>query len=452
MSLSKVFKSMGSNPAKKPSASKMWLSMASSKGGDRGRSRSPKREQANVLSERLESFDSVEQIFSLQKHMVICVQEQLGKEVCDKAFMKLQDSVVATTFSGCGFTEISLMALAAAGETTVNFGPCVDWDKSCQKVLQALHPTRCCFGDISDIRTLKPAWCVTHDQKCKPSIPKLRDERKGFRIEVAGPCCPPWSAFGKHLGTEDDRYQSHLDWQSKVKKDKPDIVIFENVSRYDPELLQQCFGRDYSIKVAKLDPSHLWQVPMARPRLYFILYLKKTCRWVGPEGDDWANSMPVKIPPSDSKLDLNMLAKTLSKADQALGKRPMTSSEAKHFKLYQEAVKQGNLRPSQVWDLSQNPQFRACADLVDGSLMTLRRNCGSIYLLSSKKFFTPCQLMRMMGWPMCDEDREALSLPDVQMPDGISDRQLCSMAGNAMFGPCCAMAIFAALLYVERIS
>ena len=56
------------------------------------------------------------------------------------------------------------------------------------------------------------------------------------------------------------------------------------------------------------------------------------------------------------------------------------------------------------------------------------------------------------GWPMCDEDREALSLPDVQMPDGISDRQLCSMAGNAMFGPCCAMAIFAALLYVERIS
>ena len=168
MSLSKVFKSMGSNPAKKPSASKMWLSMASSKGGDRGRSRSPKREQANVLSERLESFDSVEQIFSLQKHMVICVQEQLGKEVCDKAFMKLHNSVVATTFSGCGFTEISLMALAAAGETTVNFGPCVDWDKSCQKVLQALHPTRCCFGDISDIRTLKPAWCVTHDQKCKP--------------------------------------------------------------------------------------------------------------------------------------------------------------------------------------------------------------------------------------------------------------------------------------------
>lgn len=471
MSLSKLFMGMlglgsagrgesdGSNPASSAStrAAGMWQSMASSKRNNR--SRSPRRGQnervkvgsPGLKSKPLESFDSVEQIFSLEKHMIASVQKELGEDACAKAFMKLQDSVVATTFSGCGFTEISLMALAAAAGSSIAWGPCLDWDKPCQTVLSALHPTRCCFGDIADVRNLKRAWCYTHEKKCAPGIPKLSNQN-GFRIEVAGPCCPPWSAFGKGLGAQDERYKSHKDWQAKVKKDKPDIIVFENVERYDKTLLVKCFGKLYGIKVSKLDPPLLWQVPMARPRWYFILYLKETCRWVGPEDEDWGTGMAaVKIPPQDEKLDFRILAKAVNRTDNALAKRPLTSSEEKHLKIYREAVREGDLRATDAWDLHQNGRRRPCTERVDGSLMTLRRNCGSIWVDSLKKLLTPRQLMRMMGWPMTEKDREALMLPDVRMPDSISDTQLCSMAGNGMFGPCSALTIFAAMLYVERI-
>lgn len=130
----------------------------------------------------------------------------------------------------------------------------------------------------------------------------------------------------------------------------------------------------------------------------------------------------------------------------------MTSCEATHFKKYKAEIKKGNVRPSEAWDLHQNAEERPCTERVDGSLMTLRRNCGAIYVPSLQKFLTPRQLMRMMGWPMLKEDCEALSLPrHVEMPDSVSDGQLCSMAGNGMFGPCSALTILAAMLWVERI-
>lgn len=177
MSLGKLFKHMlrsapdrqneGPNPASssssnQPCTSNMWKSMAARKTKDR--SRSPRRVK---VGDPLKSFESVEQVFSLEKHMVASVQAQFGEDVCDRAFLKLQDSVFATSFSGCGFTEISLMALAAAKGKSISWGPSLDWDKSCRKVLKALHPTRCCFGDIADVKNLKPAWCYTHEKMCK---------------------------------------------------------------------------------------------------------------------------------------------------------------------------------------------------------------------------------------------------------------------------------------------
>ena len=420
-------------------------------GQDRSRSpRSGQHELERVQPDNhamMQNFDSVKQVFKLEKHMLAAVKAKYPGQAA-RALSKLEDSIITTSFSGCGLAEISIMALGP-----VTLGPALDWDKSCQAILGARFPDRCLFNDISEVKKMKPAYCHCHHQLCSPVV--TAPKSNGFRIELAGLPCPPWSAFGKGLGTKDERYKSHKDWQSKIKKDPPDIIVFENVTRFEMRLLRNALGKEYGIKVSTLDPPQLFQVPMARPRLYFILYLKKTCRWIGPEGDDWLAGIieAVQIPrtiPEGGKLDVSMLAETLDQADHPVATREKTNSEEKHFKLYKEAVHQGDLRHTVAWDLHQNPTERPVTERLDGSLMTLRRNCGSIYMVQEKKFLTPRQLLRMMGWPVLEEDSKALGLPHVAVPSSISGPQLCSMAGNGMFGPCSALTILAALLWVEK--
>ena len=125
-----------------------------------------------------------------------------------------------TSFSGCGFAELGVEALAQAGGKTASFGRAVEWNKDCRKILHHRHPDRCIFNDIMDLVThfrpgkdrpscklARTCDCMTHNQRCDPS-PKLRPGWREFQL--AGPPCPPWSNFSNSAkGSSDPRYKYH---------------------------------------------------------------------------------------------------------------------------------------------------------------------------------------------------------------------------------------------------
>ena len=151
------------------------------------------------------------------------MKAECGEARVRKALQRLQHVSLTTSFTGSGLAEIHVQALAALEGVEVRLGPGLDWDHHVQKLLSHRFPDRCIFSDIKDVvktfkrgtskrppscSALRDAWCCTHNRKCHPGQPAVTDT-EGLRIEIAGPCCPPWSAFGKHLGTQDERYESH---------------------------------------------------------------------------------------------------------------------------------------------------------------------------------------------------------------------------------------------------
>ena len=150
------------------------------------------------------------------------MKNHLGSAKVTEALRRLENITLTTSFSGCGLAELNVEALAAVVDVTVNLGPALDWDKHCQAVLKARWPQRCIFSDIEDVvkgfkkssrrkppscTGLRPAWCYTHQKYCDPQ--GQTQGKENLSMEVAGPCCPPWSAFGKGKGVNDPRYKSH---------------------------------------------------------------------------------------------------------------------------------------------------------------------------------------------------------------------------------------------------
>ena len=186
---------------------------------NRDRSRSPVQRDA-VLTK----ISDVKQLFFLPKHIVTSMSQQCGQDRVNEALKRLETGLLTTCFSGCGVPEIHIEAMAATHGVKVSLGSALDWDKRCQSVLRKRWPDRCCFGNIQDMvkglkktKGKKPpsckalsetAWCYTHSQYCNP-FRQQPAQKGGLKIHLAGPCCPPWSAFGRGDGTQDPRYDSH---------------------------------------------------------------------------------------------------------------------------------------------------------------------------------------------------------------------------------------------------
>ena len=408
----------------------------------------------------LTSIDDVHDIFQLPRHMVAAMSQSIGADKVRRALQRLDHVTLTTSFSGCGMAETGVEALAGMHGCALQLGPALDWDPHCQAVLHARWPDRCVFNDIHEVvnrfkrgagkrppkcRGLHAAWCCTHEACCDPAPPPA-DHRLGLRIEIAGPACPPWSAFGKRLGTEDPRYKSHEAWVAKIRADPPDVLVFENVERYPPDLLAAALGDIYHYSESNLDLSEVFSLPMARPRLYLLLWRKSTCKWAGPEVNSWIEAMAAVKIEHKGPFDPEIFAA----APDMQSTRRMSNSEEKHFRQYENLIQQGLLRKTPVVDLRQS-EARPVTALVNGCLPTLRTSSGSLYLVQLQQFLSGKQLMRAQGWPVHQEDSDALGLAHVELPASVGKTALVSMAGNAMFGACPVLAVFAALLYIEKV-
>ena len=236
-------------------------------------------------------------------------------------------------------------------------------------------------------------------------------------------------------------------WLAMIRQTEPDILLFENVDRYPEDLLQKALGDLFEIMKAKMNPPDPFSVPMARPRQYFLCYKRSTCKWVGPECDSWMEAMEsVRIQkPPGCLLDPSIFAADPDENST----RSMTKSEQKHFTQYKGLVRSGAKADVTVFDLRQSSK-RPVTSLVDGSLPTLMRTSTSVYMVKQKQFLSGKQLLRAQGWPIQRVDSKLLGLKHVDWPEDLGNNPAVEMAGNAMFGPFPALAVMAALLFVEK--
>lgn len=230
------------------------------------------------------------------------------------------------------------------------------------------------------------------------------------------------------------------------------MLVFENVDRYPGELLADALSDLFEMLPAKLNPPDVFSVPMARPRQYWLLWNKSTCVWVGPEiSESWLEAVEAVVIPKGT-MDANIF--TADPDDSSM--RKMTDSERKHYKQYLELFKQQkqkqkqqNRGPITAVDLRQS-SARPVTSLADGSLPTLRTTSGSIFMVEKKQFLSDQQLLRAQGWPIHPVDSSHLGLGHSPWPSDLRRSAGIQMAGNAMFAGFPALAVFTALLYIEK--
>ena len=227
-------------------------------------------------------------------------------------------------------------------------------------------------------------------------------------------------------------------WVTRMLKEQPDIILFENVVGYPIHLLQESFRRTYNVLPGYLDPR-MFGVPMARTRLYCLLIHKRR-QWHGKACEDWV----AEFAGSETETAAGTYnALTYADTKDSEGTRALTPLEEKHLKQYLE-----NPRSDvSILDLRQSLNIRVMGNLVDGALPTLRTTCGSLYMLGTKRFLSSFQLLRAMGWPVLESDSNALELQHHPFPLDVPVPKRFVMAGNGMFAPCVALAVATALLH-----
>ena len=125
----------------------------------------------------------------------------------------------------------------------------------------------------------------------------------------------------------------------------------------------------------------------------------------------------------------------------------MYVSKAGRLTAIQELPPEHRLHRCVILDVSQNAHYgRGCG--ADGSLPTFLRNT-KFWHKTLHRFLSPKQMMRIMGWPMTDADKEAAALrcswPTLRAKKGT----LRNMAGDAVNFHCIAAVFVVALIFTE---
>lgn len=415
-----------------------------------------------------------------------CIQEEL--EWASSGMMKVlsrlgRDAVsrvgnlcwsVSTCFSGMGCPEIAILMLRAAatqmihnagmhGSPQISFGPCTDVEPACQRLLQAMFPGRCVFGDISEWRARKggmfpavllreDAECHAHGQRC----PLLAPIDRGLRVMIAGPPCVFFSKMGKGLGMLDERSETHVLWAQHVRDTKYDIVIFENTPTYPVQNLKDQFGADYEVRWKVVDPRQ-FGFNVARERVMAILTRRSSVRWVGPELSEALSlfEASVSVHGCDQFFRLHDEEVATSHGKGWQPDRPsrefLSKSELRHLDGYKADPRFSHRG---LWDLAQNPATRPRTSRVDESLPTLTTSSGRLFSHSRGRWLLPEELLLAMGVPAVQRFARLPLVPwwnlDAVSP-AISANKRVTMAGNGMHVPCIGYIILVAMLYAQPI-
>lgn len=99
------------------------------------------------------------------------------------------------------------------------------------------------IAELRKVRFNEKAWCVEHKQYCWIHPRSCSAWERFLWVEVAGPCCPPWSSMNQRQ----DRWLSAstlpaLVWLFSTKWSQPDYIIHENSPGWDEQTCVDVFG------------------------------------------------------------------------------------------------------------------------------------------------------------------------------------------------------------------
>ena len=222
---------------------------------------------------------------------------------------------------------------------------------------------------------------------------------------------------------------------ARIREQKPKIALFENVKGYEVQLLFKAVSDLYDIKVSNVDPR-FFHVPMSRPRVWVIMFLKKEYKWVGASSG-WLDMMEVLHKTQPTEYDATIFA---SNPDDT-SCRSLTMSEQKHLDQYRE------ITFAPMVDLSQSAG-RPVHSLADGAMPCLRTS-SIMYMPTRRQFLSGKQLLRAMGFPTQPQDAAKMGVRPVNWDWlDLEDKHLREMAGNGMFMPIAALAVLCSLMFI----
>ena len=208
-----------------------------------------------------------------------------GTQAVIDGMTKLGLFSIAAAFSGIGCGERCVVGLLAAARK--RYGKpfsegsqifrAIEWDEDCKWQLSSLNPNQHIFENITDIynnleRAPQTAYCWAHETQRR-----LRASSAAPRLEIAGPPCVMHSRMGQRKAKQDPRYVTHESWINSIKRELPQVVIFENVNGYNRPNLDVLQDR-YDIQWACLNPIKNG-FPVNRPRVYAVCLRRGQVKW-----------------------------------------------------------------------------------------------------------------------------------------------------------------------------
>ena len=139
-----------------------------------------------------------------------------------------------------------------------------------------------------------------------------------------------------------------------------------------------------------------------------------------------------------------LIAHTIWRPNQTIEDRltPFT------LKLFREYMEHPKFADKKVFDCRQHAAF-GTAELEDGCLPTLTRNCGGFVHHTLQRPLYPQELLLSMGIPCISRFANAAGIPMWEFP--VSQSAKAHMAGNGMHVPSVGLVILLCLVFVQPV-
>lgn len=227
--------------------------------------------------------------FLWPSRLVDALQSLLGCAALRDSFLCRACSA-GSFFSGLGTSEIGWRAVGAALRAqgfpfslTCHFA--CDVDADCRNVLTGLGLGHV-FGDIMALiaAVVDETWHVTRKERSIMCAP-VRASSQCYQCGVTCPCgpvqvtvsgspCQDWSSAGNMLGLGGKRAHVLLAWIRWHIVWEPPLIIHENVTRFDLQVLESRLGEVYWVYSVVCNPGDVGWTCVRRPRLYVALVHK----------------------------------------------------------------------------------------------------------------------------------------------------------------------------------
>ena len=255
------------------------------------------------------------------------------------------------------------------------------------------------------------AFCFKHMQPCclwdGLDSPQKPSARSGLLVSAAGFSCVDWSPrrTGKKPRLEGKSAPCFWHWVAENKALRPDLLMWENSSHFQPSVLEEGLGDEYVHMSFRVCPTMIgW--PQTRPRYFGLAVLRETCHFGGSgeeflcwfrqrvelDADDLLQASPAEVH--------SMMYERAIKRGHVVARDtmpPLSMAVAPSGMVHLESY--AKLRPLKssltgcfLADLDQGPSFAS-----SGSFMPSCATHSSIYSFAKARLCTGKEMLSCMG-------------------------------------------------------